>query len=135
MSKKKYYEEQLIKYKHDSKLTWRIPNEILNMKLKNKELPKTFLTNSNKTTNDPKAIANKFNEYVTNTGPSLAENIEKRSDTNFEKYLTDNYQNSMFIVPIDLRSAYVTRFQCIYFTEICDTCFPYCIATHGLTLA
>ena len=78
ISKKKYYEEQLIKYKHDSKPTWRTLNEILNKKLKTKELPKTFLTNSNETINDPKAIANKFNEYFTNIGPSLAENIRKQ---------------------------------------------------------
>ena len=48
----------------------------------------------------PKAIANKLNEYFTNGGPSLAKNIKKSSDTNFEKYLTGNYQNSTFIVHI-----------------------------------
>ena len=52
MSIKKYFEEQLIKYKHDSKLTWRTLNKIFSMKLKNKELPKTFLTNSNETINN-----------------------------------------------------------------------------------
>ena len=52
MSIKKYIEGQLIKYKHDSKLIWRTLNEILSMKLKNKELPKTFLTNSNETINN-----------------------------------------------------------------------------------
>ena len=78
ISKKKYYEEQLIKYKHDSKPTGRTLNEILNKKLKTKELPKTFLTNSNETINDPEAIANKFNEYFTNIGPSLAEHIRKQ---------------------------------------------------------
>ena len=57
----KYFEEKLIKYKHDSKLTWRTLNEILNKKSKTLELPKSFLnTNSSVTTNDPKTIANKF---------------------------------------------------------------------------
>ena len=60
------------------------------------------MTNSNETINDlaNKAIANKFNKCVTNIGPSLAENINNSSDTNSEKYLTGNYQNSMFLVPI-----------------------------------
>ena len=65
------------------------------------ELPKTFLnTNSNDTINDPKTIANKFNEYFINIGPNLAKNIKNNSDTNFEKYLIGNYQNSMFLAPI-----------------------------------
>ena len=58
------------------------------------------MTNSNETINDPKTIANKFNKYFTNIGPSLAKNINNSSDTSFEKYLTGNYQNSMFLVPI-----------------------------------
>ena len=57
-------------------------------------------TNSNDTTNDPKTIANKFNEYFINIGLNLAKNIKNNSDTNFEKYLIGNYQNSMFLAPI-----------------------------------
>lgn len=44
LSKKMYYEEQLlIKYKQDIKMTWRTLNEILNKRMKNKELPKEFM--------------------------------------------------------------------------------------------
>jgi hypothetical protein len=57
-------------------------------------------TNSNDTINDPKTIANKFNEYFINIGPNLAKNIKNNSDTNFEKFLIGNYQNSMFLAPI-----------------------------------
>ena len=44
ISKKLYYEEQLIKYKHNSKMIWKTLNEILNKKIKIKELPNFFLT-------------------------------------------------------------------------------------------
>ena len=87
ISKKKYFGEQLIKYKHDSKMIWRTLNEILNEKAKTNELPKTFLnTNSNDT--------------PINIGPNLAQNIKNNADTNFEKYFIGNYQNRMFLEPI-----------------------------------
>ena len=101
ISKKMYYEEQLIKHKHNAKMIWKTMNEILNKREKNKELPETFFdTNSSKQVKDPKAIANKFNEYFTNIGPNLAKKIKKNANTNFEKYLTGNYPNSMFLTPI-----------------------------------
>ena len=40
LSKKKYYEQELITYKHDSKMMWKTINEILSRKTNKKELPK-----------------------------------------------------------------------------------------------
>jgi hypothetical protein len=34
LSKKNYYEQELIKYKHDSKMMWKTLNEIINRKRK-----------------------------------------------------------------------------------------------------
>jgi hypothetical protein len=40
VAKKKYYEEQLIKYKHDTKVLWKTLNEIMNRNKINRMLPK-----------------------------------------------------------------------------------------------
>jgi hypothetical protein len=40
VAEKKYYEEQLIKYKHDTKVLWKTLNEIMNRNKINRMLPK-----------------------------------------------------------------------------------------------
>ena len=42
-SKKMYYEEQLIKYKHDTKMIWKTLNNILNKKNKENKFTKAVL--------------------------------------------------------------------------------------------
>ena len=43
IAKKIYYEEQLIKYKKNSKMMWKTLNELLNKPSKNIKLSKTFV--------------------------------------------------------------------------------------------
>ena len=43
VSKRIYYEEQLIKYKHDTKIVWRTLNEILTRERENKRLLNEFI--------------------------------------------------------------------------------------------
>ena len=93
VSKKIYYEEQLIKYKHDTKMVWRTLNEILNRGRKNTKLPNEFIgNNTTDTIKDPSKIANSFNEYFVNIGPKLAKNITNNPDKTFmdisHKHLT-----------------------------------------------
>ena len=56
--------------------------------------------NTTDTIKDQFEIANKFNNYFVNIGPNLAKKITNTSNTNFSKYLTHNYLNSMFLDPI-----------------------------------
>ena len=87
-------------------MVWKTINEILNKKVKTKELPRTFFdTSTSNTTKNPVTIANKFNEYFTNIGPNLARNIKNSSETNFKKYLTGNYKNSMFLAELELETV------------------------------
>jgi hypothetical protein len=46
IAKKKYYEEQLINYKHNTKLLWKTLNEIMNRHKNNNMLPREFNGNS-----------------------------------------------------------------------------------------
>jgi hypothetical protein len=92
-----YYEEQLIKYKHDAKMIWKtLINNILNRKTKKTTLPEQFIDNmSSSKIDDPKKIANKFNDYFVNIGPNLAKKI-RNTNTTFDKYLTESISNSLF---------------------------------------
>ena len=45
-AKKKYYEEQLVKYKYDTRLLWKILNKIMSEHEKNRSSPKEFTENS-----------------------------------------------------------------------------------------
>ena len=100
IAKKKYYEEQLIKYKYDSKLLWKTLNKIMNKHEKNKSFPNEFIANeSARKINDPQTIADKFNEYFVNVGPNIAKKIPK-GDRTYDQYLTGIYQNSFFLEPI-----------------------------------
>ena len=74
IAKKKYYEEQLIKYKNETKLLWSTLDEIMNKRTqKNNLLPKKFAgNNSEEMITNPHEIADKFNEYFINVGPGIA---------------------------------------------------------------
>ncbi len=98
IAKKKYYEEQLIKYKHNTKCLWKTINEIMNKHRNSRILPKEFnRDSSDEIIDDPYKIANKFNKYFVNIGPGLAKKLPDIEIT-FDKYLTNN--NNFFIEPV-----------------------------------
>ena len=66
-----HYQRLIDKNKSNMKNTWKILKELIN----NKTVKlKKFIIND-VTTADPGLIANTFNEYFANLGPSLAHNI------------------------------------------------------------
>ena len=97
-----YYESRLIKYKQNSTMIWKTINEILNRRPKNNtKITKTFIqTNSSNILDDPKEIANKFNDYFVNVEPNLANTIKQVDNNSFHKYFKGNYQLSFFLNPI-----------------------------------
>ena len=98
IAKKIYYEDQLIKHKQNPKMMWKTLNELLNKPTKNNKLTKTFVeSNSSNIIEDPKEIANKFNDYFINVGPNLAKKIKCDDNDTFEKYLNGSYQSSLFL--------------------------------------
>ena len=101
IAKKKYYEEQLIKNKNETKLLWIPLNEIMNKRTrKNNLLPKKFAgNNSEEMITNPHEIADKFNEYFINVGPGIAKKLPN-SDRTFNEYLFNKCKNSFFIEPV-----------------------------------
>ncbi|CAB4026300.1 Hypothetical predicted protein, partial [Paramuricea clavata] len=80
------------------KKTWDTIKELIKKKPHRSQLPTSFLCN-NKYINNPKEIANNFNEFFSNIGPNLAKQFDKNSN-DFKKYLNTNYVNSVFITEI-----------------------------------
>ena len=82
-------------YKFNARGTWRILNEVINRQKKTSDLPSVFKIGEVEC-NDPVEIANKFSEYFTNLGPSLADKIPT-SPKSHMSFLTTNFVNSMFV--------------------------------------
>ena len=96
IAKKKYYSEQFEDSKNDIKSTWKTINELLNKTKTRSKLPTSFSVNNEEQVDEPKQIANKFNDYFMNVGPSLAKKFD-RDKNDHRKYLNGNFPNSMFL--------------------------------------
>ena len=94
-----YYSNKLDKVKADNKETWRVLNEILNRK-------KRSICNQPENYNDgkhiykiPKDIANGFNKYFADIGPSLSSKIPVGKG-NIYDHMHTNIKDSIFITRI-----------------------------------
>jgi AAA15 family ATPase/GTPase len=84
-------------------MMWKTLNELLNKPKKNStKISKTFIENcSSNIIDDPKTIADNFNDYFINIGPNLQIRSNVYNNNNcFEKYLKGSYQSSFFLNPI-----------------------------------
>ena len=98
IAKKNYYQQQLNTAKNNMKKTWSIINELIGKASKKQNLPSQFKEGVDIIT-DENEIANRFNKYFTNVGPSLSKKIPKTPNS-FNKYLNNNYVESIFLDPI-----------------------------------
>jgi len=90
-----YYINKFEALKTDMKQTWKTIKDILNT---NQMSPLIDTFNiGNKPVKDKAIIAQKFNEYFINIGPSLAAKIPL-SPTSYSSYLKGNYKNSFAIL-------------------------------------
>ncbi len=80
------------------KSTWKILNEITNRNRRRIEYTKEFLSGE-KLINDGKEIANCFNNFFTNIGPSLAKKNKCPKNISYTHYLGDNLKKSMYLNP------------------------------------
>ena len=121
LSKKTYYQEQLIKHKQNPKMMWKTLNELLNKPTKNTKLSKTFLeSNSSNTIIEPEEIVNKFNDYFTNIGPNLAKKIKCNDNDNFEKSLKGSYQSSFFLNAVTQKVNLKLNLKILSRTKVLD---------------
>ena len=83
-----YYSSCFDKYKKDIKKTWQTINDIMHRKINSSSNPEYFEQNGIKIY-DKRDIANGFNQYFTNIGPKLAEDIQNVTNKNISDYLIE----------------------------------------------
>ena len=81
------------------KETWKILNGLINKKSKGKQISTEFNGDESTITGD-KTIANGFNNFFVNIGPSLAKIIPKCKDSLFTQFLPDKIEDTMFLQPV-----------------------------------
>ena len=93
LAKSKYYHSQFENFKSDIKKTWGQINEILSKKKKTVDLPR-YILNGNTTLTENKDIANCFNNFFCNIGPSLAGSIKSPTNKSYSDYMKQNITSS-----------------------------------------
>ena len=88
-AKNKYYHDLFTRQKNDMKKTWQTINETLNRSKNKGDLPSEF-TVGNETINNPKQIANHFNDFFANIGVNLSSKIDLNGNGRlFTDYLSE----------------------------------------------
>ena len=98
-TEREYYETLLKQYQYDLAKSWKVIKDVIN-KSKNAAISDKFII-QNKVVTDRKYISNHFNEFFTNIGSNLVENIPNNNKDPVS-YIHDNFHNSMFLVPTDV---------------------------------
>ena len=88
----KYYASRLNACKTDSRKMWSTLNEILNKSQNTRTFPDYFTADANQVS-DNFFIVNKFNEYFTNIGPELANQINKSGNKNLKDFLNTKHDS------------------------------------------
>ena len=96
-AKRTYYLTTFERFKHDIKQTWTIINDTLQHKKKN-SLPSVF-SHKGKVLKESNKIANDFNQYFIDIGPSLANQIN--ANHKFQEYLHNPAESQLNLQPID----------------------------------
>ena len=96
-AERKHYHDLLEEHKSDLKASWKILKTVINKGTKGK-LPKLFRDGEKEVTN-PKDIADRFNKFFTNIGPTLAKSIPKSSSLPL-KYLNEKIKESVLFSPV-----------------------------------
>lgn len=95
-AEKCYYASKLEAAKHNLQKTWKVINTIILRKKAETGIPSVI--QNNQTVNDPKEMADIFNNFFANIGQDLAKKIPK-VDANFRDYLTGSIPQSIFLNP------------------------------------
>ena len=93
--KTEYYSMQFLKYKDNLKQTWKLIGTLVKRKTKGQTLP-TRIIHNNRTFTQEKDIAELFNNFFVNIGPTLAKEI-KSDHTDPLKYIYRIYTIKQFL--------------------------------------
>ena len=94
-AERKYFHDLLEKHRSDIRASWNVLKSIINRNKKERLLQGL----RNKVIENPEAIADKFNEFFINIGPTLAKDIPS-SDRTPSDYLHNRIHESFFFAPV-----------------------------------
>ena len=97
-SEREYYDSQFKNNINNMKKSWVLIKEIIN-KQKSKTVSNQFIINGKNTT-DPMEIAEGFNKFYINVGPSLASKIKDKNDICPTTFIKQSNPNSMYMSPV-----------------------------------
>ena len=97
-AKKLYYQDKLETSKNNTAEVWRIIKSLLSSSRSDANLPQKLRHNNTFTTN-PTLIANNFNDYFSDIGKILADQLKPISENEHTKYLTKRLHQSLFLTP------------------------------------
>ena len=86
MRKKAFYTEQFSNHYGNIKKTWENIKSLLNKNQQMSSFPSVFVDDERELS-DPKSIADGFNNFFTDIGPNLAEQINSADKPSFRSYL------------------------------------------------
>ena len=99
-AKRSYYLACFNKFRDNIKKTWETINCIINRDKNRCEFPASFIIDDIEVT-DTKQIADEFNKFYVNIGPSLASKITTFQNKSFADYLDDTVNALFSFSPID----------------------------------
>ena len=97
IAKRTYYDTKFEQAKTDLKTTWKLINEVINVRKKKLFYPTSFKVNNNSISN-PKKIVDEFCKYFTNVGISLANKILP-ANCSFQSFLKPAVAETLFLRP------------------------------------
>ena len=97
IEKRKYFTNQLILFKHDISKTWKIINSAINKHNDKSRIEK--ITYNNVEIRDSAQMADTFNQYFSQIGHSLADDIPP-TQKKFLDFIDQPNPNSLFFVPV-----------------------------------
>ena len=97
MAKKNYFAKQFELYKHDAKSTWKVINKVINPKRSHEPIKRVRIDDAH--IQEPCEIAEAFNDFFVEIGPTLANKIPKPVKP-FNHYLKERNSSSFFFVPV-----------------------------------
>ena len=89
---------QFAKYKDNLKQTWKLIGTLVKRKTKGQTFP-TRITHNSRTFTQEKDIAELFNNFFVNIGPTLAKEI-KTDHTDPLQYIESTSPNSFYLAPV-----------------------------------
>ena len=101
---KQFYQSKILQNKNNFRKVWTINKEVINIK-KSTRNSQQFIVND-QVTEDPKAIANGFNNFFVNIGPTLASKITT-GGISHRYFLKKTLQSSLFLEPTNINEIKV----------------------------